>query len=59
MTQKELLYIDDTLGHLKYLITATNHAIEQVTDDDLADFLSDIESDFAKEEKNIEKLLEG
>lgn len=59
MTQKELLYIDDTLGHITYLKTLLNFAIEQLSDDELANFLSDVLSDVTKEEKNFKKLLEG
>lgn len=59
MTQKELLYIDDTLSHLEYLIKITNNAIESLENDDLRDYLKDILKTFTKEEKSIKKLLEG
>ena len=59
MTQKELLYIDDTLGHITYLKTLLNFAIEQMSDDELANFLSDVLSAITKEEKCFKKLIDG
>ena len=59
MTQKELLYIDDTLAHLSHLIKITNNAIEELESDELADYLKEILNSVVKEEKNIKKLLEG
>lgn len=32
MTPKELLYIEDALGHTKFLTTQCNQAISQLTD---------------------------
>lgn len=32
MTPKELLYIEDALGHTKFLMTQCNQAISQLTD---------------------------
>lgn len=32
MTPKELLYIEDALGHTQFLITQCNQAIDQLSD---------------------------
>lgn len=58
MTQKELLYIEDTLGHIKFLITNINDISNRVSTEEFENSLKDIESKLKKEEKSIKKLLE-
>lgn len=58
MTQKELLYIEDTLGHLKFLITNINDISNRVSNEEFESSLKDIENKLKKEEKSIKKLLE-
>ena len=58
MTQKELLYIEDTLGHLKFLITNINDISNRVSNEELESSLKDVENKLKKEEKSIKKLLE-
>lgn len=58
MTQKELLYIEDTLGHIKFLITNINDISNRVSTEELETSLKDVENKLKKEEKSIKKLLE-
>ena len=58
MTQKELLYIEDTLGNLKFLITYFNDISNRVSNEELESSLKDVENKLKKEEKSIKKLLE-
>ncbi len=58
MTQKELLYIEDTLGHLKFLITNINDISNRVSNEEFESSLKDVENKLKKEEKSIKKLLE-
>lgn len=58
MTQKELLYIEDTLGHIKFLITNINDISNRVSTEEFETSLKDVENKLKKEEKSIKKLLE-
>ncbi len=42
MSPKELLYIEDALGHVKQIKTVCNDFSNQVTDTELSNMLSDI-----------------
>lgn len=57
MTQKDLLYIEDSLNHLKFISTQITDAQENVSDD-LASFLTKIDTKINKEYTNIIELLE-
>ena len=48
MSPKELLYIEDALGHVKQIKTVCNDFSNQVTDTELSNLLSDI----AKKQQN-------
>ena len=39
MSSKELLYVEDALGHEKFLKTQCQQAISQLTDPDLKNFV--------------------
>ena len=41
MTGKELMYVEDALGHEKFMKCATNKVSTNVSDDNLSSFLSD------------------
>ena len=56
MTQKELLYIEDTLGHLKFLITNINDISNRVSNEELESSLKDVENKLKKEEKSIKRM---
>ena len=45
MSPKELLYIDDALGHLQYLMTQCRSAAEQLGDTALQSRVRQLESD--------------
>ena len=43
MTNKELLYIDDALGHEKIMETCSKKASEQLTDPNLVTYMQELE----------------
>ncbi|MGM9834898.1 MAG: hypothetical protein ACI31M_03885 [Bacilli bacterium] len=57
MTQKDLLYIEDSLNHLKFISTQINDAKENVSED-FEIFLTGIDNKINKEYDSIIKLLE-
>ena len=42
MSPKELLYIDDALGHEQQIKACCNEAVNQLEDNDLKTFVSDL-----------------
>lgn len=59
MTQKELLYLEDAIGHEKSIYGILSESIENINDDDLKSFL-DSEMKIHKElENNLMSLLEA
>ena len=54
MTQKELAYVEDAIGHEKNIISIIDETINNLENEDLIDFLND-ELEVHKETK--EKLL--
>ena len=54
MTQKELLYIEDAIGHECTMASYINNAIEQLEDDKLVTFM---EKELKKHEKQKEELI--
>ena len=42
MTSKELLYIEDALGHEKYFQSKCKETAEKISDDDLRSFVSEL-----------------
>ena len=57
MTDKELLYIEDVLGHEQFLKTACGHAREQVQDQKLKSMISDLEQRHDRLFKSFYSLL--
>lgn len=59
MTQKELLYIEDVLGHLRIMEDLLTLAKQNLEDDSLRDFISGELIKTKKQYKKIYDLLEG
>lgn len=53
MTQKELLYMEDAIGHEQNLVTLLENFSNDLTDQDLASFLKKL----AKRHNRLEKKL--
>ena len=58
MTQKELLYIEDTLGHLKTMDDLLTLAKDNLEDEKLKEFVNSQISKTRKQYKKIYGLLE-
>ena len=58
MTQKELLYVEDAIGHEKTLIAMLNSSIEKIEDEELETYLDNEVKVHIKLEKELLKLLE-
>ena len=54
MTQKELLYVEDAIGHETSLISILEDTIDNLTSKDLVNFLK---GEFKKHESMKEKLM--
>ncbi len=54
MTQKELLYVEDAIGHEKNTIDICNYIIESLQDEELSTFMK---KELKKHENVKEKLL--
>ncbi len=54
MTQKELLYIEDAIGHEKNIIKICEDTIQRLEDDNLKSFL---ENEIERHEQTKENLL--
>jgi len=54
MTQKELLYVEDAIGHEKNIIAVCKETINCLEDDNLVSFLS---AEVKKHENMKEKLM--
>lgn len=53
MTQKELLYFEDAIGHEKNIIAVCNDTIKRLTDENLITFM---ESEVEKHQETQNKL---
>ena len=58
MTQKELLYVEDAIGHESNMIGIVEETINLLEDEDLADFLSEELKKHQDLKKKLMKLLE-
>ena len=54
MTQKELLYVEDAIGHEKNIINICKESIKNLENDELVTFL---ENEITKHQENKENLL--
>ena len=59
MTQKELLYMEDAIGHEKSIKKILEESIKMVEDDNLVSFLESELKEHTKTEKSLMKVLEG
>lgn len=57
MTDKELLYIEDALGHEEYFKTACKDTINQIQDTDLKMCVQQLEESHQQIYKNFHNLL--
>lgn len=57
MTSKELLYIEDALGHIKYLKTKCNETASQLQDSDLKSCVQQLEQKNQEMFKSFYDLL--
>lgn len=58
MTQKELLYLEDAIGHEKILIKVCEESMNLLEDEDLITFMEDELKIHKDIEKKLLKLLE-
>ena len=54
MTQKELLYVEDAIGHEENIIEICNVSLEYMEDEELISFLN---KEITKHEKTLNDLL--
>jgi len=58
MSEKELLYIDDVLSHLRNMNDFLNNYIVSIEDDNFKDVLEDLEKNKKELYKKFYKLIE-
>ena len=58
MTQKELLYIEDAIGHENTIIKVCEDTIEKLSDESLVEFLRNQVNDHQEIKKELINLLE-
>lgn len=58
MTQKELLYLEDAIGHEKTIIKVVETSIEQIEDENLKTFLEQELTRHEQTKQNLMNLLE-
>lgn len=59
MTQKELLYVEDAIGHEKTIIENIKDYINCLQDENLIDFMKKELKNHEREQKDLIKLLES
>lgn len=59
MTQKELSYFEDAIGHEKSIISIINESIKNLDDDNLISFLEQEKQDHTNLKDKLMNLLEG
>ena len=58
MTQKELLYVEDAIGHEKTILAFIAEMLKQLKDQNIQDFMKKEEKSHQQQEKDLTKLLE-
>lgn len=58
MTQKELLYFEDAIGHEKSIISIINNTISNLDDDSLISFMNEELNKHKSLEEKLTNLLE-
>ena len=59
MTQKELLYLEDAVGHEESIIKICNNMIDSLEDDNLVSFIESEVNSHTELLDNLMELLEG
>ena len=54
MTQKELLYLEDAIGHEQNIISIINESISNLSDEELVNFM---DKELKKHESLLKKLM--
>ncbi len=58
MTQKELSYIEDAIGHEKNIISILNDGIEKLENEDLINFLENEVNEHTSRQEKLVSMLE-
>lgn len=58
MTQKELLYIEDAIGHEKVIIDVCNDLLTHITDDEISQFINNEINNHNTIKSNLLNMLE-
>ena len=58
MTQKELLYLEDAIGHEKNIITIIEDTINRLDDDNLVTFMQEQLNDHTNMQEKLMNFLE-
>ena len=58
MTQKELLYLEDAVGHEQNIISILEESINNLEEDELTDFMQNELNKHNKIKQNLTNLLE-
>ena len=59
MTQKELLYVEDAIGHEKTVIKVCESIVEELEDEDLIDYMNNEINTHQEMIEELIKVLEG
>ena len=59
MTQKELLYVEDAIGHESTILDGLNEAVNLLSDENLKEFLEQEINKHEEVKQNLITLLEG
>ena len=57
MTNKELLYVEDALGHEQFMQKSCKNSSSQLQDQNLSDYLKDLEKTHAELQSRFLNLL--
>ena len=58
MTQKELLYVEDAIGHEKVIIDVCNDLLTHITDDEISGFINNEIKNHETVKNNLMNMLE-
>ena len=59
MTEKELLYFEDAIGHEKNIVSSLNQSVNMVTDEDIKSFLNSEITKHKSIENDLMNMLGG
>ena len=59
MTEKELLYFEDAIGHEKNIVSILNQSVNMVTDEDIKSFLNSEITKHKSIENDLMNMLGG